>query len=217
MKKILTIAAASLLLAAAANPAFAEGYIGGSLGGAAMEPTVAEDAVNTWNAIVYGPGNDCDTLGCSSSEDTSTGLKFFGGYRFSPYFAVEGFVAYLGQFDSYANDGYGVDAYASAEVDSLGVAAVGMLPVTGRVSLLGKLGFHRWSADGDIDLWDSAAISGAVGSYNETGVDMMGGLGLHIDIGDHAAMRVELEYFAASTDYTDYGVGFFSVGGMYRF
>lgn len=212
MKSIFKIIAAALLMILSATAARAEAYIGGSLGSSAMVPTMAEDSISQWN----GPGNDCDTLGCYSESNTSGGLKFFAGYRVNPYFAVEGFIAYLGSFDSYADDGW-VDSYSTADVGTLGIAAVGMFPVSSRVSMLGKLGVHSWSAEGTIDLWDWSIGDGYVGSYDTSGTDLMGGIGVHIDIGERAAMRVEFEYFAATTDYTEFGVGLFSVGGMFRF
>lgn len=216
MKVTLKILAAASLMALSATAARAEAYIGGSLGSSAMVPTMAEDSINEWNEFYYGAGNDCDTLGCYSEEETSGGLKFFAGYRVNPYFAVEGFIAYLGSFDSYADDGL-VDSYSTADVGTLGIAAVGMFPVSSRVSMLGKLGVHSWSAEGTIDLWDWDIGDGYVGSYDTSGTDLMGGIGVHIDIGERAAMRVEFEYFAANTDYTEFGVGLFSVGGMFRF
>lgn len=92
-----------------------------------------------------------------------------------------------------------------------------MIPVSERVSLLGKLGVHSWSADGTIDLWDSVEGDGYIGSYKVSGTDLMGGLGVEINFGERAAMRVEFEYFAANTDYSEFGIGLFSVGGMFRF
>lgn len=217
MKSLLKIFAAASLMGLSATAARAEVYIGGSLGVSAMVPTVAEDSISQWNAFFYGPGTDCDTLGCYSEEESSGGLKFFAGYRVNRYFAVEGFVAWLGTFDSYADDGFGVDSYATVDVGTLGVAAVGMIPVSSQVSLLGKIGAHTWSAEGSIDLWDAVEGAGVVGDYATSGTDLMGGIGVQIDFGDRAAMRVEFEYFAATTDYSEYGIGLFSVGAMFRF
>lgn len=217
MKKLLTTLAAASLMVLSANAARAEAYIGGSIGSTAMVPTVAEDSISQWNAYAWGPGYDCDTVGCYSEEETSGGLKFFAGYRVNPYFAVEGFIAYLGSFDSYAEDGYGVYSSATANVGTLGIAAVGMFPVSSRVSILGKLGVHSWSAEGDIYLVDLDYPAAGSGSYASSGTDFMGGIGVHIDIGERAAMRVEFEYFAANTDYSEFGIGLFSVGGMFRF
>lgn len=218
MQKTLTTIVITTMIAFAATEVRAEAYIGGSIGSSAIVPAPAEDSINEWNAINWGPGNDCDTLGCYSEEESSGGLKLFGGYRVNPYFAAEGFIAYLGGFESYASDGFGVTSYTTADVTTLGAAAVGLIPLgSGKVSLLGKLGFHSWSAEGNVDLWDSVLGDGVVGSYERSGINGMGGIGVHIDFGDHAAMRVEFEYFAAETDYTEFGVGLLSVGGMFRF
>jgi hypothetical protein len=220
MKATLKLLAAMTLMVLSATAAQAEAYIGGSLGSTAMVPTVAEDSISQWNAFYYPAGNDCVTLACYSEEETSGGLKIFGGYRVNPYFAVEGFIAYLGSFDSYAHDWTSVEAAATADISTLGVAAVGMIPVSsGGVSLMGKLGLHSWSAEGDIILLDADITTppGYIGSYSSSGTDVMGGIGVQIDFGANAAMRVEFEYFAANTDYSEFGVGLLSVGGMFRF
>ena len=220
MKNTLKILAATSLMVLSANAAQAEGYVGGSLGTSAMAPAAAENSVNNWNALYYPPGNDCDSLGCYVEEETSGALKIFGGYRVNPYFAVEGFFAYLGSFDSYANDGITVDVFESVEADTLGIAAVGLIPLgSGKVSLLGKLGLHSWSADGTVDLVDTdiSTPPGIYADYSVSGTDGMGGIGVQIDFGERAAMRVEFEYFAINTDYSEFGVGLFSVGGMFRF
>lgn len=212
------IVGATALLILSTTVTRAEGYVGGAIGSTAMVPTVAEDSINQWNAVVWGPGNDCDTLGCYSDQTSSGGLKLFAGYRVNPYFAAEGFIAYLGSFEAYASDGWGVDAYTTADVSTLGIAAVGLIPLgSGKVSLLGKLGLHSWSAEGTVDLWDTVAVDGVMGTYSTSGIDGMGGIGVHIDFGERAAMRVEFEYFAANTDYSEIGVGLLSVGGMFRF
>lgn len=56
-----------------------------------------------------------------------------------------------------------------------------------------------------------------MGSYDTSGTDLMGGLGVEVNFGERAAMRVEFEYFQANTDYSEFGIGLFSVGGMFRF
>lgn len=212
--KAIAAMAVTLLVAGTAQ---AQLYIGGSLGVADTDPAIAEDSVNWWNNTEYGPGFDCDTVGCYSEQDPSDALKFFIGYQVNPWFSVEGFGAYLGSYDSFATDLY-TDAYTSADIRSYGIAAVGQIPLgSGRVSLLGKIGVHSWSIEGDEQIWDYWIDAGTSGSFKETGTDFMGGVGVNINFGDHAAMRVEYEYFAAETASTEFGIGFLSVGGMYRF
>jgi hypothetical protein len=218
MKVTLKILAVSALMVLPTTAARAEAYIGGSLGAAATDPAIAEDMASSWNAAMgYGPGSDCETLGCYSDQEASNALKVFAGYRVNPYFAVEGFIAYLGTYDSYAEDGFGTFAWASGDIGTLGVAAVGMFPVSSRVSLMGKLGVHSWSSEGDFHVIDTSAGLEGWGTFDDSGTDAMGGVGVHIDIGERAAMRVEFEYFAAETTNTEFGIGLFTVGGMFRF
>lgn len=217
MKNIFKAIVATTLVLLAAESARAEGYIGGSIGHTATEPAIAEDRVSAWNASQgYFPAN-CDTLNCYSEQDPSAGLKIFGGYRVNPYFAVEGFLAHLGSYDSYAEDGWGTSAWVTANVGTIGVAAVGMYPISQRVSLIGKLGLHSWWADGDYYVLDTSAGLQEWGTVDASGTGGMGGIGVEIGFGERAAMRVEFEYFGAQTDYTDFGIGFLSVGGMYKF
>lgn len=218
MKMTLKLFAAMTLLVLSATAARAEGYVGGSLGTAATVPAIAEDLVTSWNAAQgYGPEFSCGTLTCYSEQDAAGALKVFAGYRVNPYFAVEGFIAHLGTYDSYAEDGSGTFAWASGDIGTIGIAAVGMFPVSGRVSIIGKLGVHSWSAEGDFYVLDTWAGLEGWGTFDDSGTDGMGGIGVHIDIGERAAMRVEFEYFAAETTNTEFGIGLFSVGGMFRF
>ena len=218
MKSTLKLLSAITLLLLSTLPARGQGYVGGSLGFSAITPSVAENSIDQWNALNYGPGNDCATLGCYVEEEGAGALKIFGGYQVNSHFAVEGFFAYLGSFDSYADDGFGVTVFDSTSASTFGIAAVGLLPLgSGKVSLLGKLGLHSWSAEEKIDLWDAALGTGVFGTFNVSGTDGMGGIGVQMDISEQATMRVEFEYFAVNTDFSEFGVGMLSIGGMYKF
>jgi len=217
MKSLIGAVTTATLILLAAGTARAEMYIGGSLGHAVTVPPVAEDSVNWWNNSHYVPGNDCGSVGCYSEQDPSGALKFFAGYQINPWLGVEGFLAYLGSYEGFATDGW-TEAYTTADIGSLGLAAVGHIPLgSGRVSLLGKIGLHSWSIEGNEQIWDNWIDDGASGSFDESGTDFMGGIGVNINFGDHAAMRIEYEFFRAETANTEFGIGFLSVGGMYRF
>lgn len=211
-----TILATSLLFLSI-TAARAEAYIGGSLGNALMDPLVAENSVNQWNAI-NNPGlPDCYALDCYLDMNTSGGLKLFGGYRVNPYFAVEGFIAYLGHTESYANDGAGVEAFTTTDITTLGIAAVGMIPVAPDGSVMAKLGLHGWAADGTIDLVDTALPGALLTSYSTSGTNIMGGIGLNFDIDPHTAVRVEFEYFSITMDHGQFAIGMLSIGAAYKF
>ena len=214
LSKAIAVIVAGLSVAGTAQ---AQMYIGGSLGVATTDPVVAEDSVNWWNNTTYGPGLGCDEIGCYSEQDPSGAFKFFVGYQVNPWFSVEGFGVYLGSYDGFASDGW-TDAYTTADIQSYGAAVIGQIPLgSGRVSLLGKIGVHSWSIDGAEQIWDYWIDDGTSGSFEETGTDLMGGVGININFGDHAAMRVEYEYFVAQTTSTEFGIELYSLGIMYRF
>jgi OmpA-OmpF porin, OOP family len=83
-------------------------------------------------------GGDCDPGFSCDFKDTA--WKIFGGYKFSPYLAVEGTYGDWGEI-SISGSAAGVPIRVTGDIWSLGVAAVGMLPLGGGgFSLFGKLG-----------------------------------------------------------------------------
>ncbi|MDH5558202.1 MAG: porin family protein [Alphaproteobacteria bacterium] len=215
MLKMLTVASAMIIPAAAAH---AQAYIGGSLGDAVMVPSVAEDSINQWIDATYPGTPDCSLLVCYNDENAPGAIKIFGGYRFNDYFSAEGYAAYLGTFESYANDGFGIDSYTTTDITTIGVAAVGMFPVSNQASLMAKFGAHTWAMEGVIDLLDTGPGGGTwLTRYQSSGTDFMGGIGVQVDVDGKAAIRLEFEYFTASTASENFGVGMLSIGGMYKF
>lgn len=217
MKSTLNILAAMILTVLSATAAHAEFYVGGSLGSTAMVPTVAEDSINKWIAANRPGYADCNLVPCYTEEDTSGGVKLFAGYRVNDYFAAEGFIAYLGYFESFADDGFNIDSFATANVTTSGIAALGMFPVSNQTSIFAKFGVHSWLMDGTVDLVDYGLVDGVLGTYTNSGSDFMGGIGADFEIAPNAALRLELEYFAADTGATDFGIGLFSIGGLFKF
>lgn len=217
MKMTLKLFTAMTLMVLSATAAQAEAYIGGSIGSTAMVPTVAEDSINKWIASNRPGYADCNLIACYADEETSGGLKLFAGYRVNDYFAVEGFIAYLGYFESYADDGSNIDSFATADVSTSGVAALGMFPVSNQTSIFAKFGVHSWLMDGTVDLLDTGLGGGILGKYTNSGSDFMGGVGADFEIAPNAALRLEFEYFAANTGATEFGIGLFSIGGMFKF
>jgi OOP family OmpA-OmpF porin len=78
-------------------------------------------------------------------DDSEVGIKFFGGYRFSEYFSVEGALVGLGTFDVNSS---------SSEVENqfslMSFSGVGHLPLGYGISLYGQLGFGFASISQDI-------------------------------------------------------------------
>ncbi len=218
MNKVITralaVAGATIFLAGAAH---AQGYVGATIGISATDPSLAEALVDEYNTVVYGPGNTCDALGCFVTEEGAGAAKLFGGYKFGDHFAVEGFLANLGNHVSAADDGWGVYGTVDADLTTVGAAVVGILPFGADSAFFGKLGLHTWNVDGTYYLQDLAVPASGAGAFSESGTDLMIGLGFDIGMAPNFALRIELESYAMDTSLTPLTVGVLSIGGLYRF
>ena len=106
------------------------GQAGPYLGGALGQSTLKE-----W----------CDTGGSTSAtlaacEDTDTGWKLLGGYRFNRYLAAEASYIDWGEVTATVRSGTQTVGVKASQ-HSYGVAAVGILPVGEHLELFGKAGF----------------------------------------------------------------------------
>jgi len=95
---------------------------------------------------------DLSTLGGGKFDDAVTATKFYGGYAFNRYFAVEAAVynfadASVGAIDIDPDPNN--EVFVSAEANMKGVAAyaVAMYPLSKEVNLMAKLGVLNWDAD----------------------------------------------------------------------
>lgn len=185
MKK--TLLAASMVAAvslASANTYAADemgGYVGGSFG------------KTTSDALDY-----LDAIAGVSVDDSDTGYKVFAGYNFNANFAVEGFYADLGEIS--ATDG--VDKI-SVDVDSLGVALLGKLPVGEKAEVFAKVGYQ---------IWDAEMSENGTKIADDDGSDVMYGIGAAYNI-NNVSIRAEYERFALD----DEDVNLLSVGVAYNF
>jgi OOP family OmpA-OmpF porin len=140
-------AAAGLL----ATPAFAQStYVGGSVGG---------------------PGYPGDVNGIAINTSGLSG-KVFGGYTLTPWFSVEGGLAYLGHASS---------ALGSVHSNSLFLDALGTLPLGNQFSLLGRLGLAR--------VWMDTPAG------NDAGWGPKFGLGAEYALSKSTAIRAEWERY----------------------
>jgi OmpA-OmpF porin, OOP family len=127
--------------------------------------------------------------------DTSkTGGKIYGGYEFTPYFALELGLVDMGRFD---HDG------GSIKADGVFLDAVGKLPFAPNWSGLARIG----GFEGQLDS----------GAREDTGLSFKFGLGVQYDLTPDAAIRAEYErYRFDALDSTPH-TNLFSVGFNYRF
>ncbi len=178
--KLLALSASLVLSSTVAAENF---YVGGSFGQAEVDDLCSE----------------LGSLGTvSNCDDSDTGFKFFAGYQFNQYFALEGFYADFGEVSADV-DGTNIDV----EYDAFGLSAVGILPATESINLFAKLGYY------DAD----AEASSNVGSASTSGSDFMYGLGASYSFTDSVAVRAEWERF--NTDDAD--IDLLSAGISYSF
>ena len=103
MKKKMILVSA-LVLAMAASPAFAGGFVRGELGKARVSV-------------------DADGVGSDSDDDTSWSIR--GGYYFNNYFGVEGFYSSFYDKSIEVDDGSGGTIDADAKLSGIGLGVVG--------------------------------------------------------------------------------------------
>lgn len=152
----LGVVAATVLVVAnlGALPAHAEGlYAGGSLGGTNYP-------------------NDVNGIDGGSSDISG---KLFGGYQFTPNFALEAGATELGRFRAHGDR---VDGHA------LFLDAVGILPLDDKWSLLGRVGL----AHADLDT--------SSGDGKGSGIKV--GLGAQYALSHNVALRAEWERYHPS-------------------
>lgn len=140
----------------------------------------------------------------NSCDDNDTAWKLYGGYQFNSNFAVEAFYADFGE-NSATVTVSGTPVTATAEVSSLGIVGVGILPVSDNIDLFAKVGLYRWDAD----------VKSTVGfSDDDDGVDVMFGLGASYAVTEHLKARVEWEHFS---DVDADGIQLLSAGLAFSF
>ena len=181
-------------------------YLGGSLGGTRSH--FNNDAYNN-RAISSG-----FTLNSSRVDNKDTGGKVFGGYQLNPNFAVEGGYFDLGRH-SYSGTTSGGAYSGNTRSHGLNLDLVGTLPVTDRLSVLGRVGaIYAKTRDSSSSAF--APPSTANRSSNDT--SMKYGVGLQYAITDALSLRGELERYHRINDPIRRGnVDMASIGLVYRF
>jgi OOP family OmpA-OmpF porin len=158
----------------------------------------------------------------SSLDDTATGWKLFGGYRFTRNWAVEAAYVDLGDVTSETTVKDGPPGFTAQDfvdtavkvhpysVDGFTLSGVGTWPVNKKFSLFAKLGIFKWDADIKVECVGCGFPVKA--PDDESGTDWTAGAGAGYDFNDEFGMRLEFERYATDRD----DVNFFSVSGLFR-
>ena len=182
-------------------------YVGGSLGSTRAD--FNNDAINNQFR-----GNGF-TVNSSSTDNTSTGGKLFGGYQITPNIAVEGGYFDLGRFN-FSGVTSGGSYSGDTRARGLNLDLVGTLPLTDRLSVLGRVGAAYAQTR---DNFSSTGFAPAITrdrSRNDTNVKF--GLGLQYAFTEALSLRAEIERYRISDPIRSRNnVDMASVGLIYRF
>jgi hypothetical protein len=103
-------------------------------------------------------------------EDDTFGFKFFAGYRIFRYLAVE--ASYTDYGNVTRHEEYITREYRELKVsiDAWDVSVVGMLPLSSKTNLFGKVGYAPWNADVRLTLGDEVEDQSRDGNDITVGV-----------------------------------------------
>ncbi|MEO6975911.1 MAG: outer membrane beta-barrel protein [Gallionella sp.] len=151
-----------------------------------------------------------------SDDDRATGYKIFGGYQFTPYFALEGGYFDLGKFGYSARTVPAGTLNGSAKVRGLNLDLVGTLPITDKFSAFARIGVNY------ADVRDSFSGTGAVRvldpNPSRREANYKFGLGAQYAFTERLAVRVEAERYRINDAIGNHGdIDLISAGLIYRF
>jgi OOP family OmpA-OmpF porin len=196
MKKILAVATFAALCAA--QPALAVDKTGFYVGGDIANANYDVDA-GTFDSILSSGFEEAGfgILDADSElDDSDSSWGLFVGYRFMPYFAVEGGYLDLGtagyQATGVLDDGeFLYDTTISGDISSSGfqLSALGIWPIGESFEAYGRAGFYF--ADTDIDLNIDVDGEDLSGSESEGETEFLWGIGGAWNFSDAWAVRLE--------------------------
>lgn len=135
-------------------------------------------------------------------ESDGVGVRFFGGYAFSKYFATEAEFLYAGVLRDTIDD-----VELEVESDGFIFAALGQLPLGQAFSLFAKLGYTFY------DEKVSAKQGNLSASEKNSDADLVYGAGARLDLGRTFQLRAEYEV----VDVPDADFNMLSINAGFRF
>ena len=197
MKKIVL---ASIIAAAfVATPVLAQGYVGLGVG----------------SSSASGIDQTSGAVSLTSSNNSRTSVKIFGGFKFTPNWGLEAQYADLGNRDFVIRNGAAQVGSGNVKLSQFSLAGTGTLPLASNFSVFGKLGASNNS--GKVN----AAVPVAGVTFNDSGnkTDLMVGVGLTYAVTPQIAVRAEYEDFGKFNNNSGNSirVNNFSIGLQYSF
>ena len=151
-----------------------------------------------------------------TNDDKDNGWKVFGGYQLNKYFALEGGYFDLGEYSFQANT-LPVGTYSgNIRIKGINLDAVGILPITHKISAFGRLGLNAakaedvFSGTGGVHVLDP--------EHNKRDTNYKMGIGLAYAFTPSLALRAEAERYRIDDAMNNRGdVDLVSLGLVYRF
>lgn len=201
------------LAALCCTPAMAQttGWYGGA--------SVGRSAVSVDDGRIRA-GLAAQGLGTSAfaPDDEDVGYKLFGGYQLNRNFAVEAGFFDLGHFGYTATTSPGGTLAGDISVRGLNLDLVGTLPLTDKLSALGRLGVTSARTEGTFSASGAARVPYANPSPSRRDTNAKFGLGLAYQFTESLAMRVEAERYRINDAVGNKGhADMVSVGLVYTF
>ena len=208
---MLGLAAAAGLCATSAMAQPIDGwYAGGNVGRTAA--TIDDDGIRS--------GLQMQGLATPSIDDRDrdTGYKVFGGYKFHRNFAVEAGFFDLGSFGYTATTVPAGTLTGDVRIRGVNLDLVGILPVTDRLSVLGRVGVISARSRGHFSSTGAVTMPLANPDPRERSTGAKLGIGMQYDFTDRLALRGELERYRVKDSISNKGhIDMASVGLIYRF
>lgn len=153
-----------------------------------------------------------------ADNDRDTGYKLFGGYQLNRNFAVEAGWFDLGNFGYVASTLPAGTLSGDVRIRGLNLDAVGILPVTPKLSLLGRVGLVHARAQGSFSATGAARVPYANANPSQRSTGYKAGLGLAYAVTESLSLRLEGERYRIGDGVGNKGhVDLVSVGLVYRF
>ena len=150
------------------------------------------------------------------NDDTDTGYKLFGGYKFNRNFAVEGGYFDLGRFGFTATTVPAGTLNGSIKLRGVNLDAVGILPITEKFSAFGRVGVNYAEARDSFSGTGAVTVTNPNPSKRDTNVKF--GAGLQYDFTQSLGVRLEAERYRINDAVGNKGdVDLVSLGLVYRF
>ena len=151
-----------------------------------------------------------------TDDNTDTGYKLFGGYKFNRNFALEGGYFDLGRFGFTATTVPAGTLNGSIKLRGLNLDAVGILPITEKFSAFGRVGLNHAEARDSFSGTGAVTVTNPSPSKRDTNVKF--GAGLQYDFTRSLGMRLEAERYRINDAVGNKGdVDLVSVGLVFRF